>query len=253
MKLKTLSLLFLLNAAAQIAQGQVKEAFPQLKWINLGQDAVYPDGKFGYDPSTFTYIGKELQKLSTTDACYDAENVNDYILIGRYKNASMKESISILFTSGESGDPQFRIHDGSSTVLWKQVADEMSINANGVIYTAGNTNKMFNERRKYQLSNFKVAETKQPFCYVGIKGNLLKPVTLYNQKKEGIVVANLPIGYEIEVLLADEDYLIDQYGEGLPMNYLARTAFGLVGWLRLTADDVNHSNPLIGGLGYMGD
>ena len=56
-----------------------------------------------------------------------------------------------------------------------------------------------------------------------------------------------------EVLLAEEDYTVGEYGEGLPMNYLARTAFGLVGWLRLTKDDVHNSNPVLRGLGYMGD
>lgn len=253
MQLKTLSLLFMLSLAAQVAIAQANEAFPHLKWTNLGQDAVYPDGKFGYDSVTFTYIGKELQKLPKTDVCYDAENNDEYTLIGSYKSALMKEGVNILFTPGASADPQFRISDAKNKVLWEQVADEMSINANGTIYTAGNTNKMFNERRKYQLSDNKVVETLQPFCYVGVKGKLLKPVKLYTQKEGGSVVANLPADYEIEVLLAEDDYPKDEYGEGLPMNYLARTAFGLVGWLRLTAEDVNNSNPVIGGLGYMGD
>ena len=253
MKLKTLSLVFLLSLAAQIVIGQAKDAFPQLKWINPGQDTAYPDGKFGYDPATFTYIGKELQKLPKTDVCYQAENGDEYILIGHYKSVSIKENINILFTPGASGDPQFRISDAKNKVLWEQVADEMCINGNGVIYTAGNTDKMFNERRKYQLSGNKIVETKQPFCYVGFKGKLLKSVTLYSQKEGGTVVANLPAGYEIEVLLAEEDYTAGEYGEGLPMNYLACTAFGLVGWLRLTKDDVHNSNPVLRGLGYMGD
>lgn len=253
MNLRTLSLLFLLSLMTQIALGQAKEAFPGLTWINLGQDAAFPDAKFGCDPATFTSIGKELQKLPKTDACYDAENSDEYTLIGRYKTASMGETVNILFTPGASGDPQFRISDAKNKVLWEQVADEMCINANGVIYTAGNTDKMFNERRKYQLLVNKVLEIKQPFCYVGVKGELLKPVTLYTLKKGGTVVANLPVGYEIEVLLAEEDYTTGQYGEGIPMNYLARTAFGLVGWLRLTKEDISNSNPVLRGLGYMGD
>ena len=253
MKLKILSLLIFLSLVTQTVLGQAKEAFPYLKWINIGQDITYPDGKFGYDPATFTYMGKELQSLPKTDVCYEAENEDEYTLIGRYKTNSMKESVNILFTPGPSADPLFRISDANNKILWEQFADEMCININGVIYTAGNTNKMFNERLKYQLLDNKVVETKQPFCYVGVKGELLKPVTLYNQKKKGDVIAYLPAGYEIEVLLAEEDYPIDQYGVGLPMNYLARTAFGLVGWLRLTNDDVHHSSPIIRGLGYMGD
>ena len=253
MKLKTLSLLFLLSFTLQIIMGQANEAFPQLKWINLGQDEYFPDGKFGYDSAVFTYIGKELQKLPKTDACFDAENGNEFKLIGRFKSASMQESVNILFTPGASGDPQFRISDNRNKVFWEQVADEMCINANGVMYIFGNTNKMFNERKKFQLSDTKVIETKQPFCYVGVKGKLLKSVTLYTEKAGGTIVANLPVGYVIEVLLAEDDYPKDEYGEGLPMNYLARTAFGLVGWLRLTKEDINNSNPVIRGLGFMGD
>ena len=253
MKLKPLSLVIFLSLAAQIAMGQAKEAFPMLKWINIGQDVTYPDAKFGYDPAVFTYVGKELQKLPKTDVCYEAENGDEYTLLGRYKTATMNESVNILFAPGGSADPQFRISDANNKVLWDELADEVCINANGVIYTAANTNKMFNEQRKYQLSGNKVVETKQPFCFVGVKGELLKPVTLYSQKKGGTVVANLPVGYEIEVLLAEEDYNKGEYGEGLPMNYLARSAFGLVGWLRLTGDDIHHSDPVVRGLGYMGD
>ena len=251
--MKKIIVFFLGVTISVSAMGQAKEAFPQLKWINLGQDVTYPDGKFGYDPAVFNYTGEELQKLPKTDVCYEAENSDEYTLLGRYKTAAMEESVNILFSPGPSVDPQFRISDANNKVLWEQVADEMCINANGVIYTAGNTDKMFNEQRKYQLYGNKVTETKQPFCYVGVKGELLKPVTLYSQKKGGTVIANLPVGYVIEVLLAEEDYPTGEYDDGLPMNFLARTAFGLVGWLRLTGDDLHHSDPVVRGLGYMGD
>lgn len=253
MKLKTFFLIFLLSFIIQIIVGQANEAFPQLKWIKLGQDEYFPDGKFGYDSTTFTYIGNELQKLPKKDVCFDSENSNQFKLIGHFKSASMQESVKILFTLGASGDPQFHISDNRNKVFWEQLADEMCINSNGVIYTSGNTNKMFNERRKFQLSDTKIVETMQPFCYVGVKGKLLKQVALYTEKEGGTIVANLPVGYEIEVLLAEDNYLKDEYSNGLPMNYLARTAFGLVGWLRLTEGDVHNSNPVIRGLGFMGD
>jgi len=32
-----------------------------------------------------------------------------------------------------------------------------------------------------------------------------------------------------------------------------RTSFGLVGWLRLTSEDTYHLDPVIRGLGYLGD
>ena len=88
-----------------------------------------------------------------------------------------------------------------------------------------------------------------------MKGKLLKPVKLYSKKNnQGELIATLPAGYEIEVLLAEADAGKDEYGEAkLPMNYLARTAFGLVGWLQLTDDDTYHMFPVVKGLGYYGD
>jgi hypothetical protein len=62
----------------------------------------------------------------------------------------------------------------------------------------------------------------------------------------------LPVGYEVEVLLS-ENY--DKFAENIdyPINYLVRTSFGLVGWLRLTSEDTYHLDPVIRGLGYLGD
>ena len=50
-----------------------------------------------------------------------------------------------------------------------------------------------------------MTEVKQPFLYVGVLGKMLKPAKLYSAKTGGDVVASLPVGYEVEVLLA-EDY-----------------------------------------------
>lgn len=251
--MKRILLLFLVIVAASTAFSQTKQAFPQLTWITAYTHNDYSEGNFGYDPATFTYVGKLLQNLPKSDPCYDAGNDLDYALIGRFKTSAMKESINILFSPGPSVDPQFRITDARNRELFHDFAEELCINANSTIYTSGNTNKMFNERRKYQYANGKVTEVKQPFCYVGVKGKLLKPVTLYSQKTGGAIVANLPVGYEIEVLLAEEDYKKDADGYGEAKNYLARSAFGLVGWLRLKEEDMTMHDPVVRGLGFMGD
>ncbi len=244
--------MFLLVLPGIRAQKTAEKAFPQFTWTKTGVDN-FLDSRFGYDKNTFTLVKKRCDALPQTDACYSANNDEDFTLLGRYKNASMTESVNILYSPGPSADPLFRITDARNNVIWEYTADEMCINASGVIYTAGHSNKMFNERTKWQLSGHNVREVKQPYLYVGFKGKLLRDVKLFSQKTGGVVVATLPKGYEIEVLLSETDPQSNPDGfSSLPKNYLARSAFGLVGWLRLT-DDETYVTPVLNELRYWGD
>lgn len=250
-KLSTL-LLFLFSL--QLLWGQTEKSFPHYTWIN--PVASYDVGaRFGYEKASFTLINKNCRNLPVSDPCHDGDEYCDLTLLGRYKNGSMTEHVNILFTPGPSVDPLFSITDKNNNLIWAEAAEEMCINSNGIIYLSGNMNKMFNQRMKLQFAGGKVAEVKQPFYYVDVKGKLLKPVKLYSEKgNRGELVATLPVGYEIEVLLADPETGTDEYGYQKPMmNYLARTAFGLVGWLRLTEEDNFHMNPVVRGLGFLGD
>ncbi len=252
--MRTRTLLLLLLLPLQLLWAQTEKAFPQFTWTNA--NAIDKDGtRFGYEKESFTPIFKNCHALPKTDPCYEADEYADVTLLGRYKNASMKEYVNILYSPGPSIDPEFRIADKNGNPIWAEMAEEMCINSAGVIYLSGNTNKMFNQRMKFRLSGAKVTEVKQPFYYVDVKGKLLKPVEIYSQKNNrGELVATLPVGYEIEVLLADAENGKDEFGEPKPMlNYLARTAFGLVGWLRLTDDDTYFMSPVVRGLGYLGD
>lgn len=106
---------------------------------------------------------------------------------------------------------------------------------------------MYNRRRKFQLQNDTILEIKQPYNYVGLKGKTEKSITLYKDKTGPDIVAQLPKAYEIEVLLAEsptKDFESDQL-------FLVRTDFGLVGWLRLSTEDVYE--PVLKGLFYAGD
>lgn len=250
---KTILLVFFL-LPLYLVRAQTEKAFPQFTWIdaNVGDK----DGsRFGYEKTSFTPVLKNCQDLPQSDPCYESDEYNDKVLLGRYKNASMTQHVNILYSPGPSVDPSFAITDKNNKMLWSEAAEEMCINSNGVIYTSGNINKMFNQRMKFQLANGKVTETKQPSYYVGVKGKLLKPVKLYSQKNNrGTLVATLPVGYEIEILLAEADTPKDDYGyQSMPVNYLAGTAFGLVGWLRLSEEDMTMHSPVVKGLGFMGD
>jgi hypothetical protein len=233
------------------AKGVAEEAFPKFKWIDA--NAYQADGsRFGYVASSFTVVGKPCHKLPKKDVCYVANNDLDFTLIGRYKSDSMKDPINILYSPGASMDPTFRITDAKNNVIWEHFVEELAIDGRGVIYTSGNINHMFNMRGKFKLADGKVTEVKQPFLYVGVLGKMLKPAKLYSAKTGGDVVASLPVGYEVEVLLA-EDY--QKFGNDVvqPRAFLVRTKFGLVGWLILSEADATHFDPIIKGLGYMGD
>ncbi|NLO70747.1 MAG: hypothetical protein GX102_07405 [Porphyromonadaceae bacterium] len=236
-----------------VAQQKIEDAFSYLTWIDPEEGSEYSlKSLFGYEPSVFTRIQKRIEDLPKNDVCYAEENDMDFVLVGRYKNASMKQAVNILFSPGPSTDPTFYITDENNHLVWEFLTENVCINASGVIYTSGNLNKMFDERCKFQLKNTFVEEVKQPYLYVGIKDKLLKPVKLYSQKSGGEVVATLPAGYEIEVLLSEDYQKLGNEFE-ISRNYQVRTAFGLVGWLRLTDDDTYYMDPVVKGLGYYGD
>lgn len=253
--MRKLSIILLLALIFQNLAGQTEKAFPHFTWIDA--DAVQQNGsRFGYEKESFTLIFKACDKLPVTDACYDANNDNnDYTLLGRYKNSIMSEYVNILYSPGPSADPQFIISDKNNQLIWSEFSEELCVNSNGIIYLSGNLNKMFNQRKKLQFSNGKVREVKQPYYYVDVRGKLLKPIKLYSQKENrGELIATLPIGYEIEVLLADANVQMSEYGyEEEITNYLVRTAFGLVGWLKLSESDTYFMDPVVKGLGYLGD
>lgn len=244
-------LLLLLLISTQLLCAQAKKAFPGLKWAPASPE--YTGVQFGYDAKSFIYDGRLLSKLPRNHAFYQSEEGDGEVYLGSYMNASMQEALHVFFSPGPSADPSFWITDARNNKVWESFADEMCINASGVMYIAGHSDKMFNERRKFQITGKSVREIPQPFLYAGIKGKLLKPAKLYSQKNGGEEVATLPKGYEIEVLLAEELSQSEKDNYELQKNYLARTAFGLVGWLRLTDDDTYYLNPVVSGLGYEGD
>ncbi|NLX67361.1 MAG: hypothetical protein GXZ19_11470 [Bacteroidales bacterium] len=252
--MKTRIILLLSLLPLHLIQAQTEKAFPNYVWSDA--NVTNKDGsRFGYEKASFTPIFKNCSTLSKTDPCYEEENYDGITLLGKYKNSSMTDFVHILYAEGPSADPAFAITDRDNNLLWSEFAEEMCINTAGVIYLSGNMNKMFNQRMKFQFKSGKVTELKQPYYFVDVKGKLLKPVKLYSGKEnQGELIATLPVGYEIEILLAEADPPFDEDGYQEQMtNYLARTAFGLVGWLKLGEDDTYFMNPVVKGLGYYGD
>ncbi len=216
-----------------LADNVIEKTFSQLKWVNA--NANDNDGsRFGYDAKTFK---PEMKVCTKAMSCYDKSEATTFI--GTYHRKGI--TAKVYYSEGASTDPNFTIDINGKT--WNAFTENLAIKANGVMYTEGNINHSFNERRKYHLTANGVKEVKQPFLYVGVKDKLLKPTKLYADKsRRSTVIANLPKGYEVEVLVEQDGF------------YLTRTKFGLVGWLILGEED-NYAfgKPLIRGLGFLGD
>lgn len=223
------TIIFCLSLAGA-AHGQQKSYFPQMTRVQVDTSL---NAWFGYEKGT-KVINRSLQTLDPRDPYYrDSEAVVLGVLVAQYKAPGMKDSLTVVFESGMSDDPEFSIFGKGQKLIGHVSCLDMYINASGVIYTAGHANNMFNRRRKFQIQKDTLLEVKQPYYYVGLKGQLQKDITLYRDKTGPDVVAQLPKGYEVEVLLAEsttKDYEIDNL-------FLVRTDFGLVGWLRLSNED----------------
>jgi len=210
--------------------GQPQSYFPNLTRISV--DTTY-NVFFGYDKSTTRLINKPCYQLEKADPfhCYEDSVPVTWIILAKFKNKSLKDSIYIVYSEGLSADPVFEVSTkpDASTIIGSFYCLEFYINASGTIYTSGHTNNMFNKRKKFQLKNDTIVEVQQPYLYVGMKGKTMKDVTLFKDKVGKTIVAQLPKEYEIEILLAEsgtKDFEIETL-------FLVRTDFGLVGWLRL--------------------
>lgn len=125
--------------------------------------------------------------------------------------------------SGMSADPNCTVFQETREGL-KEVFGSGGLRfafpGNGSIYVDGHTNTMFNLRKKYEWKAGKFIEVKQPFNYVGLESKTTENISIYSDKGMKDVVATLPKGSSVTVLINDGDY------------YLLKTPFGLVGWFR---------------------
>jgi hypothetical protein len=242
MTMRVLILLIFLSSF-QTANGQVKPYFPNLTHVVIDTSLKVV---FGYENKSTRFINIPCYKLDKKDPrhCYKDSVLAEWTVVAKYKSEKLLDSAYIIYSQGMSDDPGFGIYTKEAKCIGYFPCLEFYINASGTVYTAGHTDNMYNHRRKFQIQVDTVLEIKQPYNYVGLKGKTLKDLTLYRDKTGNNVVAQLPKGYEIEILLADasaNDFDVK--------NFLARTDFGLVGWIRLEG----FAEPIIEGLYFAGD
>lgn len=227
------------------AHGQAKSYFPNLARVSI--DTSYK-AYFNYDKKNSRLINKTCHSLNKKDPFYCSDSVYaDWTIVSKFKNEKLKDSVDIIFSSGMSDDPSFSVYTKSGKQMGSFASTEFYINSSGTIYVSGHVNSMYNRRRKFQIQNDTILEIIQPYYYVGMKGKTLKEITLFKDKVGSEIVAQLPKDYEIEILLADamtKDFDVDYL-------FLVKTEFGLVGWLRLTNDDLYGT--ILKDLFYAGD
>ena len=149
-------------------------------------------------------------------------------------------SYTIDFTSGASDDPMFIIFRNTPTGLIELRSiggTEISLPGDGAFYVSGHTNNMFDMHRKFTAMNGEITEVKQPFYYVGMKSFAKEEVIIYTDTTQVDMVAVIPVGTEIEVIL------------NVGSNYLIKAPFDLTGWMKVA---LAQETPLQG-IYYKGD
>jgi hypothetical protein len=212
--------------------GQTKLHFPELTRVSI--DTTYKVF-FAYDKKIIRFINRPCYTLDRKDPLFCAKDsvLAEWTVVAKFKSEVLKDSLTIIYSEGMSADPGYVVTTSSGKVVHSFSCIEFYINGSGTIYTSGHVNNMFDRKRKFQVQNDTIVEVSQPFNYVGLKGKTLKSIVLYQEKVGDKIIAQLPKGYEIEILLADaatKDF-------GMDYNLLVKTDFGLVGWLRLTNED----------------
>ena len=170
-----------------------------------------------------------------------------------------KSEYLVIFCEGMSVDPFFEIYRivgekqeiDSSFQIYAIINEtkrkiggisglEIVIPDNGHVYVSGHTNNMFNMRRKFTLKDNQLEEIKQPFYYVGLVTETTQSVNLYADISSKEIVAQLPAGYGVEVLINKGN------------NYLIKTPFGLTGWISIPFGTFSEQTP-IKGIYFAGD
>lgn len=220
------------SAAEKKAKG-MPVPFPGVTTLVInGGEATVPE-QISYDPSLAKLINKPL-------AAEQGDPEVTRLLSTRLKKDSETRYL-IDFDPGPSADPAFVITDEKTQRrIGSMGADALVIPGNGFIYAAGRSNNMHLERQKFEIRDGELVEIKQPFSYVGLDSKALVPLTLTAGKDAGEVIANIPKGDALQVVLRDGEHL------------LIKTQFGLVGWWKMKTD-VMQGNAEIEGIYYAGD
>lgn len=155
-------------------------------------------------------------------------------------NRNKNENFFIEFDEGPSLDPTFIIYpEKGEKLIGRFWGTTLIIPGDGFLYVSGHTNNYFDQRKKFALKDGELVEIKQPFYYVGIQSRALRNLTITSKKHGGEIVANIPKGERVTVILSEDDY------------FLLKTHFGLLGWIRV--ENIGQESEVLEGIFFLGD
>ncbi len=227
-----LSLLFLLPA---ISFGQTMP-FPGLRSIDITPPGFPSIGAtfpiiVWFDPKVSLVINKPRDV---------GDGYSFFRILRTLIDRSKTENFFIEFDEGPSLDPRFIIYPEKG-VKWSAEfpGTTLIIPGNGFLYVSGHTNNCFDQRKKFALKETEFVEIKQPFYYVGIESRALKDLAITSKQRSGEVVAHIPKGEKVTIILNEDEC------------YLLKTQFGLLGWVRL--QNIGQEAEVLEGIFFYGD
>jgi hypothetical protein len=217
-------------------KAQTPSAFP-------GLSIVYADGsKDGSNGALAAqvYYPKAAATLIQTQRSANEDAEPEYLVMRVYLDAAKKQQYEVYYREGPSADPSYRLSQvGQVKNSFSVDGLDLYIPGNGAIYTSSEINRTFVQRRKYALSNGRLQEVTQPFLYVGMASIAQRDLKITATANGGAEIATIAKDSAVEILLNQGD------------DYLLKTPFGLVGWLRIT--DIGLQDDVLKGLKFNGD
>lgn len=230
--------IFLAILSPALASEEVPESFSSYNLLE------FPEGGELYvAPNLVTK--KELFSIK-----YEGVNIETF--------KKKKKKYGFTFDMGASEDPGFTIHIWKKN-KWQDIGItsgyRLYLSASGAVYSEGHSNNYFNVRRKYQLINDKLVETKQALLLVDFDcktSNLMKMRA--SMAADSKVVARLPKGNSVKVIaskfyFAEQDLVMET--NGFP--FLVSTSFGLVGWVNINPGYLDRPGDPVNCITYFGD
>ncbi len=237
-KIMTLLLMVLLFASAAGAQ-QIPKSFSHLSRLDAGE----------IKGCIFIYYNARISKILMREIESSNHPGTALRAIETKIDNTAKDIYIIDYDTGPSADPHFIVYrqeDKALVQVGSFLGTELIVPGDGSLYVSGEADDFFNKRRKYSLKEGALKEVVQPYYYVGLRTTNRKSIDLYSDKTYRDKVAHLPVDSEIEVLLASKR---DEYG----YDYLVRSPYGLIGWIKVEGQDGMCGIESIEGICYHGD
>ncbi|GBG13348.1 sorbosone dehydrogenase [Novimethylophilus kurashikiensis] len=224
-----------ISACKNQATAEGVETFPGLRALHIKN----ADVTLYYDPKISTVLsGNHPEAKNYEEAGVFISRPLRTQLLGLGKGF-----FTIDCDSGGSWDPGCTFlleNEGKLKKVFQTLGLRFALPGNGNIYVEGHNDTMFNVRKKYGWHDGKCIEIKQPFNFVGLDTTTREPIELFSSQEYKQIVATLPKGSPVTVLLNEGEH------------YLVKTPFGLLGWVKIR-DGVQQAESPIAGIYFAGD